>query len=159
LTIIGLLLGSPTFAEGPHSHVHPHDLSGFEAGTSVGYVKLEEDETAFGLHLHLMKRVSGDGLGQHIAVGLAGELILGDHVHSTAMVALAVHPWRGLGLMVAPGVQWAKHDEAWESEYATHVEAIYTVEVGRFDMGPAIGYSTTRDDDHLTIGFHFGLHL
>jgi hypothetical protein len=125
---------------------------------SAGYVGLEEDDGAFGIHLHVARRLGDRGLSKGIAIGPATELILGEHQHYTAMLSLTVFPWRGLALAVGPGIEWAEHESEWESGYATHLEIGYMLEIDKYDVGPTIGYSAS-DEDHYYVGVHAGIHL
>ena len=163
IAVLNLILSPSVFAEEQQQHDqahHGHDTSGLELGISTGYVHLDEEgEDALGLHLHLMKRLSDKGIGSRLAVGLGAETIFGVHEHHTAMLSFAAYPWRGLILSVAPGIEWAKHEGDWESEYATHIETAYVFEIGRYDIGPVVSYSTTDHDKHYMIGIHVGLHL
>ncbi len=127
-------------------------------GLSLGYAYLKEEKTrGLNLHMHVMKRLPGEGLGQYFSVGLGVETILSSEKHYTAMVSLAFHPLQNLVLSLSPGVAWARHEGAWESEYATHLEATYVFEGADFHYGPVLGYSRTRDEQHYNIGVHVGM--
>lgn len=142
-----------------HAH-HGHDTSGPELGLSAGYVHLEEeDEDVLGVHCHLSQRLGNDGIRKHLAAGIGAEYLFADGEHYALMLTIAAYPWRGLVLSVSPGVQWAEHDGDTETEYATHLEAAYVFSLGEFDIGPVIGYSWTRDEEHYMVGLHIGLHL
>jgi len=158
VAVFGFALCGPAAGEEPPHHNHAHGTAGYELGVSAGRVSLDEGEEAFGVHVHLLKRLGAEGVKRHFAAGLSTEIIFGDHKHYAAMFSLAAHPWRGLTLSIAPGIEWAEHDGERESNYATHLEAIYVIEVGEFDIGPAVAYSTTGEEEHHTIGVHLGLH-
>ena len=96
---------------------------------------------------------------EHLALGVGGEIIFADEEHYALLFPLSVYPWRGLVLAVAPGIEWAEHEGKQESSYTTHLEAAYTFEVGRFDVGPVVDYSISDDDEHYMIGIHIGFHL
>ncbi|MDA0577351.1 MAG: hypothetical protein O3B24_04560 [Verrucomicrobia bacterium] len=146
-------------AEDAHAH-HGHDLSGPELGVSIGYVHLlEEEEDALGIHAHLMQRLGGDGIQQHLAVGVGAEYLFSDEEHYALMLSLAVYPWRGLVLSVSPGIQWAEHEGETEAEYSTHLEATYVFTAGEYDFGPVVDYSWTADEAHYMIGLHLGIHF
>ena len=154
-------LGTSALCETEHDHDrHIHDAAGYELGLSVGHVRLKaEKEEAPSLHLHLMKRLGGEGLQQYFSVGVGVESIFSDHDHYAAMGTLGIHPWRNLAVRVSPGIIWAKHEEGWESEYATHLEVAYPFSFGKFDIGPVIGYSKTAHEEHTMVGIHMGIHL
>ncbi|MDH3948341.1 MAG: hypothetical protein OEU74_05205 [Gammaproteobacteria bacterium] len=164
LSLIVIALGglcSTAFCQEKHNDVHSeHESGGMEVGLSVGYAYLKEDkEEGVNLHLHLMKRLSGEGLQKYFSIGIGAETIIADEKHYAAMFSLAAHPTRNLVLSVSPGVEWAKHEGKWESEYATHIEAAYIFEGPDFHYGPAISYSKAKDEQHYAIGIHIGVPL
>jgi len=156
LVVIGLSSANASaFSQEQHSE---HELGGIEVGFSVGYAYLkEEKEDGLNFHLHLTKRLSGEGFQKYLSIGLGAETIISKEKHYGVMVLLAVHPWHNLVLSVSPGMEWAKHDGEWNSEYATHLEATYIFEGLSFHYGPVVGYSKTRDEEHYTVGIHFGM--
>jgi len=137
-----------------------HQARDIELGASLGYAYLkEEQKNGLNIHLHAMKKLSDEGLWQHVSLGLGVETIITDETHYAAMLSLAIHPWRSLVLSVSPGIEWAKHTGTWESNYATHFETAYTFESTSFHYGPVIGYSKTAHAQHYTAGIHFGKHF
>jgi hypothetical protein len=150
-----------TFAGDAHDHTHlGHDLSGPEFAVSAGYTHLvEENDNVLGIHAHLLHRLGDEGLRRHIAIGVGTEYLFSDEEHYVLMFTLAVHPWRGLVLSVSPGVQWAEHEGDIEAEYSTHLEAAYVFFIGKYDIGPVIGYLCTKDEEHYMTGLHIGIHL
>lgn len=96
---------------------------------------------------------------KHFALGVGGEVIFADEKHYALMVPLFVYPWRGLALSVAPSMVFAQHEGDWDAELATHLEAAYVFEIGRYDVGPVVGYSSGSDDKHYMVGLHFGAHF
>ena len=162
-------LAGPARSEEAHDHGHHgHDLSGPELGLSAGYVHLqEEEENVLGVHAHLLKRLGDEGISRYFAIGLGAEYLFSDSAHYAAMLSFAAHPWRGLALSVSPGVQWAEHEDEHEgeheaeveAEYSTHIEATYVFPLGKYDIGPLIDYSWTKDEVHYMIGIHVGLHF
>ena len=147
--------GAPADDHDSEGHA-PHD-HGFEIGLSTGYTYLaNEDESALGLHLHLMRRLSGEGFLSHFGVGVGFETIFADHDHHAVMGSVALYPWRNLVLTVSPGVIFADHDGEWENEYATHFEASYGFKWGKLEVGPFVGFSQGNDDRHYMAGLHIG---
>ncbi|MEA3433627.1 MAG: hypothetical protein U9R13_03525, partial [Campylobacterota bacterium] len=61
---IGLVgLSSPVLSEEDH---HDHKMHEWELGVSMGYANLKtEDEEGVNLHLHLLKRLEGDGIQKY----------------------------------------------------------------------------------------------
>lgn len=96
---------------------------------------------------------------KHFALGVGGEVIFADHEHYAVMLPLFVYPWQGLALSAAPSIIFAEHEGEWESEYATHLEAAYVFEIGEYDVGPVVGYSSSSEDKHYMVGLHFGIHF
>jgi len=153
ITVLALGLcaqGAPADDHADHDHA-------FEIGVSTGYTYLDsENESAPGMHLHLMRRLPGDGLLSHFGVGLGFETIFADHLHHAVMGSVALYPWRSLVVTVSPGVVFAEHDGEWENEYATHFEASYGFEWGKFELGPFVGFSQADEDRHYMAGIHIG---
>jgi hypothetical protein len=162
-------------------HPHPHHGShsdGLEIGISLEYTYIDEgseehddeeegeshdeseshdgSESVAGIHAHVLKSLSGEGLQKYLGVGFGGEILFTDDPHYGLMGSLAVYPLRDLALMVSPGVEIAKHDGSYETEFAMHYEISYGFEVGDFHVGPVIGFSHTQDSEHYAAGIHFG---
>ena len=140
---------------------HHHETHEWELGISFGYANLKtEGEEGGNLHLHLLKRLEGDGFEQYFSVGFGAEMIVTDEEHYGAMLTLAYHPVEDLVLSVSPGFEWANHEGDWEREYATHLEVAYAFDISEdFHLGPVIGYSKTKDTEHYTVGIHIGIPL
>ncbi|MCF6210717.1 MAG: hypothetical protein L3K24_08635 [Gammaproteobacteria bacterium] len=147
------------FAKEKHTEEHSgHELNEMEVGLSIGYAYLQEEkESGLNLHLHVMKRLSGEGFQRYLSIGWGVETIISKEKHFGTMVSLAVHPWRNLVLSISPGIEWAEHDGKWGSKYASHIEAVYTFEGLGFHYGPVVGYSRTSEEQHYTVGVHFGI--
>lgn len=85
-------------------------------------------------------------------------MVVSDENHYVAMIVLAYHPTENLVLSVAPGVEWAKHEELWERVYVTHYEAVYNFDISEgYHIGPVIGYSKTKEAEDYTVGIHIGI--
>ncbi|PHS39640.1 MAG: hypothetical protein COB07_06210 [Sulfurovum sp.] len=170
VTLSLAMLSTAALSEEDHDEAHEshllehHEGHEWELGISIGYANLKtENEEGGNLHLHLLKRLQGDGFEKYFSVGVGAEVIVttDNDKHYGAMVTLAVHPWRDLVLSVSPGFEWAKHEgHSWEREYATHYEAAYSFDVSEnYHIGPVIGYSKTSDTEHYTVGIHIGIPL
>ncbi|VAW49536.1 hypothetical protein MNBD_GAMMA03-51 [hydrothermal vent metagenome] len=85
--------------------------------------------------------------------------ILSDENHFGAMVSLGIHPTEQLSFTISQGIEWENHENKWESNASSHIEASYLLEASHFHYGPVIGYSKTADKQHYTIGVHFGFPL
>ncbi len=155
--LIVIVLVSGLCAQGAPADDHAHHDHAFEIGLSTGYTYLDnENESAPGVHLHLMRRLSGEGFQRYFGVGLGLETIFAAHQHHAVMGSVAVYPWRSLVLTVSPGVVFADHDGQWEDEFAIHIEASYGFTWGEFEIGPVIGFSQADDDRHYMAGIHIG---
>ena len=156
------ITGLSTAALSEEDHHGGHEGHEWELGVSVGYANLKtEGEEGTNLHLHLLKRLEGDGFEKYFSVGFGAEVIRTDETHYGAMVTVAYHPVEDLVLSVSPGFEWAKHEgSSWEREYATHYEAAYSFDVSEsYHIGPVVGYSKTKDAEHYTVGIHIGIPL
>ncbi len=134
-----------------------HELGEIEVGLSVGYAYLKEDkENGFNFHLHIMKRLPGEGVQRYLSIRVGAETIISKEKHYGAMISLAANLWRNLVFSVSPGMEWADHNGKWESKYATHLEVTYILENSSIHYGPAVSYSKARDEQHYTVGIHLG---
>ncbi|MCF6299110.1 MAG: hypothetical protein L3J01_04450 [Thiomicrorhabdus sp.] len=138
------------------SHAH----SDIELGLSIGYARLEEEKIdGTSLHVHIMKRLSGQGIQRYFSIGAGVETILASENHFGAMLSVAAHPTDKLTVTLSQGIEWADHEGDWESSRATHIEASYLFEGEHFHYGPVIGYSKTPEKQHYKVGIHFGIPL
>lgn len=174
--LLGLIVPSAVLAADEHA-CHACAAGDLEFGFSVGYVRLDENrdrhediehddhashettDDGVGIHVHVGKRLGKHGLLKHLSLGVAGEVIFAEHEHYALMGLVSVYPWRGLVLSAGPGIEWAEHEGEWESEYSTHVEAVYVFDVGEWHVGPFVDYSWGDHGEHFTTGIHFGIHL
>ncbi len=157
-----ILCGKTALASEHIDHEAPHIDNGessFELGLSAGYAYLKAEEDAPLLHVHLMRRLSGEGIQKYFSLGLGAETIFTDEKHYGVMVTMAVHPTENIIFSVSPGVAWEEHEGETKSSYATHIEATYVFETPHYHIGPVVGYSKTEDDEHYTIGVHIGIPL
>jgi hypothetical protein len=145
------LLPSLLFSEDEHLHADR------ELGVSLAYVDLvDEDETAPAVHLHLVKRLHGLDLLERVGIGLGFETIFADHAHHTLMAGLVFFPFDHLAISVSPGIVWVNEEEGWETHYATHIEVSYGFRIGKYEVGPVIGWAESDEGSHRMIGLHFG---
>ncbi|MFC1552979.1 hypothetical protein ACFL6P_10515 [Candidatus Latescibacterota bacterium] len=155
----------PAFAENEypdahteeHEDVHDHHAHPNEIGVSGGYVHLDaHDDSAYGMHLHFIRHLQGDGIKRFIGLGAGVETILADHQHYSVFGAFAIKPYRSLVITLSPGVLFVEHHDEMESRYTSHVEAAYGFFLGEYEFGPVIGLSRSGDSNHYMIGFHLG---
>jgi hypothetical protein len=145
------LFPSLLFSEDEHSHAER------ELGVSLAYVDLmDEDEAAPSIHLHLVKRLHGSDLLERLGIGLGFETIFADHAHHTLMASLIFFPIDHLAISVSPGIVWVNEEGGWENHYATHIEASYGFKIGKYEVGPVIGWAESDEGSHRMFGIHFG---
>ncbi|MDQ7083662.1 MAG: hypothetical protein Q9M36_01465 [Sulfurovum sp.] len=151
-----LLLSSLVLSSSAQEHE-----DGWELGLSIGYANLTtENDEGTNVHLHLMRHLEGDDWEKYVSLGLGFEIIASDETHYATMITVAVHPIEDLTLAFSPGIVWAKHEGDWEVDYATHIEASYVFDVSEhFHIGPVVGYSTSQEGKHYTVGIHLGFPL
>ncbi len=166
-------------AEQPNDHAHSnHQHGDFEFGLSLQYIYLDEDEdheedehqgedehdhqshddesSAFGLDVHLLRRLPEEGLTRFFAVGVGAEVIFTDDPHFSLLGAVGVYPWKELELIISPGVEFAKHDGEREREFVMHYEITYGFLFNSIHIGPVLGFAHTRESRHYSAGIHFG---
>ncbi|MFP4556795.1 MAG: hypothetical protein ACLFNU_07985 [Bacteroidales bacterium] len=133
---------------------HNHHHGEWEIALVGGGVFLfHEDELALGTHLHLLRSID-KVKGLNLGVGL--EAIFANHIHFSASIAAKYEFWKNFGILLAPGVQFVNHHNSWESAFSAHFELIYEFKVGRYHIGPAVGYSISKEDKHASLGLHVG---
>ena len=136
-------------------HIH-HDHAN-EIGMAAAYAYMEpEGESAFGLHLHLMRRLQGESFKKYFGLGAGFETIFADHMHYNVMGSIAVYPYRDLVVVLSPGILFVEHNDELKERYSTHLEAVYGFLFGGCEIGPVIGIAQSGDDTHYTIGIHLG---
>ena len=154
-----------------HHHYNHHSDS-FEFGFSLEYTYLDEEseehddgenheshdgsESVMGLHAHVIRGLPGEGIQKYFGIGLGGEVLFTEDPHYGLMGSLAIYPWHEWVIMVSPGVEFAKHESSYESEFAMHYELSYGFEVGDYHIGPVVGFAHTQDAEHYSAGIHFG---
>jgi len=158
-------LTQPIFAENasPNTHHDEHEeghinhAHAIEIGMSAGYVYLEpEDESAFGLDLHFIRRFQGESFKKYLGLGVGFETIFADHLHYNVMGSIAIYPYRNLVVILSPGIVFVEHHEELEKRYSTHLEAVYGFLFGEYEIGPVLGLAQAEDDIHYIIGIHLG---
>jgi hypothetical protein len=80
-----------------------------------------------------------------------------DHAwgHPDATVAAAavfVHPWRGLRLLAAPGIEYSHG----EGEFLIRVGAAYEFHRGSWTVAPTVNVDFVDGDEALVYGLTFG---
>ncbi len=133
---------------------HHHEHAENEAGISGGAVySLEHKEWSSGVHVHYFRM-----LEPHSKWSLGGEFetVFGDDVHFTIGAGVKyqiIDDW-SIGLL--PGITFSKHDSSkYEPSFSLHFETVYDLfHWEKFHLGPAIDYSWSKEDSHISIGVH-----
>ena len=155
----------PIFAENtsPNTHHeeqkegHIHHAHANEIGMSAGYVYLTpEDDSAFGLHLHFIRRLQGESFKKYLGLGVGFETIFAEHLHYNVMGSIAIYPYHNLAIVLSPGLLIVEHHKELETRYSTHLESVYGFLFGGYEVGPVVGLARSDGDMHYTIGIHFG---
>lgn len=133
---------------------HEHQHGEWEVAlVGSGVFLFAEDDFAFGTHLHVLKSLENvKGLN----VGIGFEAIFAEHLHFSTSLAAKYMFWDNFGILLAPGVQFVNHQDEWESSLNAHFELIYELELGKYHIGPAVGYSVSKEDMHASVGLHVG---
>jgi hypothetical protein len=155
--VAALLMVPPTLMAEDHSDEGHHHHHNNEIGFSAGYIYLHpEDDSAPGVHLHFMKRISGEGIGKNLGVGVGAEAVFADHLHYGLMGSFGIYPFRSLAVVISPGILFVEHHDEYEKRYSTHIEASYGFFAGEWEIGPVIGFARSEDDRHYMLGLHVG---
>lgn len=130
-----------------HMHLaHKNELA--VAGTFVHFP--DENETAFGMHLHYIRNIANLKFG----VGAGFERILDDHGHNTIGLILSYRPVHALSLNLTPAVLF--EDKAADYRAALHFEIAYEFIAGPLHLGPIIDFGIDKEDYHVSAGLHMG---
>jgi hypothetical protein len=129
---------------------HDHE---WELGLALNPTYMvSEGEWTKGLHIHAVKSFKESPLG----IGLGYERIFDDHSHQTFSVVGAYRLNPSWVVNVAPGFTVEQGD--WNVLLpACHFETAYEFLLGEIHVGPALEYAWDPEDQHLSIGLHFGL--
>lgn len=112
-------------------HDEDHTESGFVAGLDYEY------------RLHHL-----------LGAGLLAEVATGDLREVIVVFPLALHPWRGLRIVTAPGI--AIPDEG-DVEFAMRFGVGYQFPIGHFTIGPEFNADLIDGEPTYVIGLSFGV--
>lgn len=133
--------GETTTAEGRRAR---HD----GGGTSVAAAHEAAEESAPGMGVEYEYRFN-----RWIGAGALVEGVFGGVRESIILVPVSLHPWRGLRLTAAPGVDFHLND----AEFAFRVGAGYEIELGRgLTLAPEVAGDFTRVGKTLVYGLSLG---
>ena len=151
--LFGILTGNIYSQEEHHDndhHKHHHHKYDLGVGNSLVYFP-NEKETAYGLHLHLVRNIAHSKFG----FGIAYERIFDQHKHNTIGLLASYNPVGGLHIDLSPGVTFEDHEPS-ELRFAFHAETAYNFDLGNFHLGPMLGFAFDPEDYHIGLGLHVG---
>jgi hypothetical protein len=149
-----LLLASQT--DDQHNDVHNH-LSDHrhEIGVSNAPVYfLKEQHFAYGLHGHYVFNIKHTRFG----VGLGYERIFDEHKHNTMGVVVSYFLTDDWLVSISPGATFEGHINSGLT-FSTHIETVYSWDVGDFHLGPAFEFAYDEEDYHISLGLHIAYGL
>ncbi len=112
-------------------HDEDHTESGFVAGLDYEY---------------RLNHLLGAGLLVEVATGDLREVIV--------VFPFALHPWRGLRFVAAPGMEIPKHGDV---EFAMRFGVGYQFPIGHFTIGPEFNADLVDGEPTYVIGLSFGV--
>ncbi len=143
-----LMFSNQLFSE-EHSHnCHTHEIG---IGAVPTYL-INEEEVAFGLHLHYVYSFEHTDFG----IGLGYERIFDEHGHNTLGIAFNYKPIENLSFNLIPGLAFG--DDGFDhSEFAFHIESLYEFKIGEVHIGPLFEYAFESHGNHISFGIHLGI--
>ncbi|MBL1281005.1 MAG: hypothetical protein COA33_012065 [Fluviicola sp.] len=130
-------------------HSHQHGKNEIALAIAPAYF-VNEEAVTLSMHLHYVRTIAHTKFG----LGASFERIAFDPKHSTFGLVLAYKLFNGLNLSVSPGITFEDANPG--TFFSLHLEAAYEFEIGNFHIGPAAEYAYDPNDNHLSIGVHFG---
>jgi len=127
------------------AHFHVNDF-GFANGMVYN---LGENSAAWGMHLHYVR-----GVNKYLGVGIGYESVLGEHFHQTFTGFVRYKFFKHFVLNAGPGIT-IPNEENPEYEFVSHFELSTVFELGKFHLGPMVGYGLGHEQ-HFTVGVHLG---
>lgn len=131
-------------------HHHEHHKNEISVANSL-VTFLQEKETAYGLHVHYVRKLSDSPFG----VGMSYERIFDEHKHNTIGIVASYRPVERFAISLSPGL--AFEDSGSQSSLALHVETTYEFSIGDFHIGPLVEFAMDKEDQHLSLGIHVGI--
>ena len=132
-----------------NSHEHPKNEIG--VGNYLSYLSGEQ-EIEYGLHLHYLRSFEASRFG----MGIGYEQIFDEHKHRTLGIVGTYSPMARLILALTPGILFAS-EESQVFRFVLHTEAVYEFDINNFHIGPALGFATSFEEYHLSIGLHMAI--
>lgn len=155
-----LLAAMAVSAQDHHGNEHEHehaDLHKYHIGIGGTAASLSgEPGFAPGAHLHFTRQF---GHENRWGLGLGYETIFDEHKHNGLNLLVNYHPFKHLSVNIGPGILFTEHDRETERKPAFHTEAVYEFNVGKFHLGPMVGFGFDEEHSHFSVGVHAGLGL
>ena len=133
-----------------HSHVHSKNEIGISGGSVYS---IKHEEWGVGTHIHYFRT-----LGDHSKWSVGGEFesIWTDDHHFSIGGGVKYQILENWSLSLLPGITFYKHDTAkYESCFSLHFETAYDLFYWKnLHFGPALDYSWSKEDTHVSIGLH-----
>lgn len=149
LLLITLFFGSALFAQEQEKHEHKHHKNEISMANSPVYFT-NENVVAYGIHFHYVRKIPKTDL----ALGLGYEKIFDQHGHNTLGVVCSYRPINKLAFNTSPGVTF--EDIGGPPQFTLHLETAYEFEWEDFHIGPVFEFAYDKEDNHLSLGLHFG---
>jgi hypothetical protein len=137
-----LLMTSAASVASGDDHFHKNHIALFLGGTVT-----DHGDSGFTIAGEYRRRV-----GSNIAIGVLGEFADLDHRAWIMGIPLVLFPYRGLVLLVMPGVEFADH----HSNYLTRVGIGYEIPLGKFSLTPMVNVDFVDGDQHFVFGITIG---
>ncbi len=145
-----------------------------------------QDDSGEYLGIHIMKHLESERYGDKLAWAAGAHKIFTKEPHLSAMIGLMYSLTEDLTLSVMPSVMWMKHANhsesmggmggmggmgsmgsmgsmmtpekaQWQSEYATHIEISYKVQIKDLLLNPSISCMTSSSHASFMFGLNFKL--
>lgn len=141
-----IVFAAISVAQAQHKDTHNHPRN--EVGLSVGAAyEIEHKEWKSAIHGHFFRTFTAHS---RWAWGVGAEYIPGSETHFEVGAGMRFEPIGGLQLSLMPGVSVTD-----KARFSLHTEAIYeAIHIGKFHLGPVVGYAWTKDHSHLSAGVH-----
>ncbi len=126
---------------------------------------ISESEWAPAFHLHYSKCIDQK---QRFSIGIGMDLLMGDHKHTSATLAIEYSPLPGLSIGYGPGIVFSIGDdpepvspngttEDHRVHFSQHFELSYEFDLDFIQIGPMVEYEFSGDDKHIMLGLHAGI--
>lgn len=148
LVIVFGIITAPIYAQ----ELNHEDHHKYELGIANSLVYIPNDkESAYGLHIHLVRNIEHSKLG----VGIAYERIFDEHGHNTIGLVGSYNLFDSLHISFTPGVTFEDNLPS-DLKFAFHAETSYDFKLGNIHLGPLVEFAFDPEDYHFSLGLHIG---